>query len=93
MAKQTLNLTVTYPAAGKPFQDKGASRDETLASLKARVLKAFGLIEGEDGGNQVTYVLFKGRERLTDMSVSLGALAGEAKALSLKLVQQIVQGA
>lgn len=92
MAKQTLNVTVTYPAAGKPFQDKHAVPTETLASLRARVLKYFGLKDGEEGGNQVTYVLFKGKERYEDLSVTLQVLAGEAGALSLKLSQQIVQG-
>jgi hypothetical protein len=93
MAKQSLHVTVTYPAAGKPFQDKDVSPTETLAWLKARVLEFFRLTEGEEGGNQVLYVLFKGKDRLEDPSVTLQILAGEAGALSLKLSQQIVQGA
>lgn len=92
MAKTTLNVTVTYPAAGKPFQDKSASPAETVGSLKARVLTKFGLKEGEESGNQVSYVLVRGKERLEDLTVTLAALAGEAGALSLKLSQQIVQG-
>lgn len=92
MAKQTLNVTVTYPAAGKPFQDKKADPDETLASLKVRVLAKFGLQEGDEGANQITYILFKGKDRLEDLSVTLKHLAGSAAALSLKLGQQIVQG-
>ena len=92
MGKEMLNVTVTYPAAGKPFHGD-ADPSETLASLKARVLTAFGLTEGDDSGNQVTYVLYKGKERLDDLSVSLGVLAGNAHALALKLSQQIVQGA
>ncbi len=92
MAKTTLNVTVTYPAAGKPFQDKSTSPAETLGSLKVRVLAKFGLKEGEEGGNQVTYVLMQRKDRLEEMSVTLGVLAGDANALSLKLSQQIVQG-
>lgn len=92
MAKTSLNVTVTYPAAGKPFQDKAAAASETFGALKARVLTKFGLKEGEEGGNQVTYILMKGRDRLEDLSATLGALAGDANALSLKLSQQIVQG-
>ncbi|MGF7054764.1 hypothetical protein GGC47_003968 [Bosea sp. OAE752] len=92
MAK-TLNVTVTYPAAGKPFQDKKADPSETLASLKARVLAKFGLEEGDEGGSQVTYILFKGKDRLEDLSLALQQVAGNAAALSLKLSQQIVQGA
>ncbi|TPN82550.1 hypothetical protein FJ987_15720 [Mesorhizobium sp. CU2] len=92
MAKTTLNVTVVYPAAGRPFHDHDASATETLLSLWNRVLSAFGLKEGEENGNQVTYPLFKGKDRLTDMSVTLGAIAGNAGALSLQLSQQIVQG-
>ena len=92
MAKTTLNVTVTYPATGKPFQDKSASAAETLGSLKTRVLTKFGLKEGEESGNQVSYVLMRGKERLEDLTVTLAALAGAASALSLKLSQQIVQG-
>lgn len=92
MVKQTLNVTVTYPAAGKPFHDKDAAPNETLASLKARVLVKFGLKEGEEDGNQVIYVLFKGKERLENLSVTLQVLAGDAHTLALKLSQQIVQG-
>lgn len=92
MAKTTLNVTVTYPAAGKPFQDKSAAPTETLGSLKARVLTKFDLKEGEEGGNQVSYVLMLRKDRLEDLSVTIGSLAGEAGALSLKLSQQIIQG-
>src|SRR5262249_22239182 len=93
MTNETLNVTVTYPAVGKPFHDPNANRGETLQSLKGRVLTAFGLKEGDEGGNQVTYVFFKGKDRLDDLSVTLGTLAGNAQALALKLSQQIVQGA
>ncbi|RUX21596.1 hypothetical protein EOA27_05675 [Mesorhizobium sp. M2A.F.Ca.ET.037.01.1.1] len=92
MANHTINVTVTYPASGKPFHDKEAAPTETLASLKARVLTFFGLKEGEDGGNQVTYVFFKNKDRLEDLAVTLQAIAGEAHGLSLKLSQHVEQG-
>lgn len=92
MAKDVLNVTVTYPAAQTPFHDHEASPSETLGSLKARVLTAFGLKEGSDGDVIVTYVFFLKKEKLLDLDVTLGALAGNAKALSLKLSQQIEQG-
>lgn len=91
MTTKHINVTVTYPAAGEPFHDHNASPEETLASLKVRVLNYFDLHEGDQGGNQVTYDFFKGKERLTDLSVTLGHLAAAA-ALALKLSQQIVQG-
>jgi hypothetical protein len=93
MAHLSLNVTVTYPAAGQPFHEKEGPASETLGSLKARVLDFFGLSEGEEGGQRISYFLFKGKVKLTDLSVTLGSLAGDADALHLKLVQHIEQGA
>jgi hypothetical protein len=89
----TLNVTVRYAAAPKPFHDHEASRQETLQALKARVLDNFGLSDGQStpDGNSITYKLY-GKTELTDMSVTLGALAGHASALELKLSQHIQQG-
>lgn len=91
MAKH-LDLKVTYPAAGEPFHQKDAPSDETLGALKPMVLNFFGLKEGEQGGQQIDYVFFKGKDRLTDLSVTLGALAEGTNSLALKLSQQIIQG-
>lgn len=90
----TLNVTVRYAAAPKPFQDHDATRQESLQGLKTRVLAAFGLAEGQStpDGNSVTYKLYDGKTELTDMSATLGALAGQARALELKLSQHIQQG-
>lgn len=90
----TLNVTVRYAAAPKPFQDHDATRQETLQGLKTRVLAAFGLSEGQStpDGNSITYKLYHGKTELTDMSATLGALAGQAHALELKLSQHIQQG-
>lgn len=90
----TLNVTVRYAAAPKPFHDHDATRHETLEALKARVLAAFGLSDGQStpDGNTVTYKLYHGKTELTDMSATLGALAGQAHALALKLSQHIQQG-
>ena len=79
MAKH-LDLKVTYPAAGESFHEKDAPSDETLGALKPKVLKFFGLEEGEQGGQQITYVFFKGKDRLNDLSITLGALpAGSSR--------------
>ena len=90
----TLNVTVRYAAAPKPFQDHDALGTETLAHLKARVLDAFGLTEGESSpdGNSISYKLYHGKTELTDMSVTLDAVAGNARALELKLSQYVQQG-
>ena len=89
-----LNLTVTYPAASEPFHDKDASPAEVLGSLKERVLAAFGLVEGPspDGQTVTTFTLYRGKDPLEDLSVTLGTVAGHAHALALKLSQQITQG-
>lgn len=90
----TLNVTVRYAAAPKPFHDHVARRQETLHALKARVLDTFGLSDGQStpDGNTITYKLYHGKTELTDTGVTLGALAGQAHALELKLSQHIQQG-
>jgi hypothetical protein len=90
----TLNeVTVTYPAACKPFEEKDAARSETIATLKAAVLKAFGLSEGTSpDGTTTTYRLYHGKQPLEDLNQTLGTVAGNADALHLKLAQQITQG-
>lgn len=90
----TLNVTVRYAAAPRPFQDPTANRTETLAVFKLRVLAAFGLTEGaQPDGNQVQYQLFHQRQELVDLSKTLGDIAGPAHALELKLAQVVTQGA
>jgi hypothetical protein len=92
-AATTIQVIVHYIAAEQPFKEDAAP-GETVGQLKARVLAAFGLSEGQDGGgNTVTYTLFHGKTPLETPSQTLGDIAGPAHALSLKLVQQITQGA
>ena len=92
--KDTINVTVRYAAAVKPFHDKGASREETVLSLRARVLSAFGLTDGESTpeGNTITYKLYHEKTELADLSRTLGEVAGKAGALALKLSQFVQQG-
>ena len=81
-------VTVTYPAARKPFEESDVPRAETVGTLKAAVLKAFGLTEGTSpDGTTTTYRLYHGKQPLDDLSQTLGAVAGEAAALHLKLAQ------
>jgi hypothetical protein len=88
-----LNVTVTYPAAERPYQEHEATPSETLTVLKPKVLAYFHLTEGTGEGGTVTYVFYLGKEKLTDLTVTIGSLAGHASALTLKLSQQIEQGA
>lgn len=87
-----LEVTVRYPAAAKPFVDPSADPQETLASLKARVLEAFHLKETQDPNQSILYFLYHDDEKLEDLSQTLGRIAGDKHALKLKLVQQIIQG-
>lgn len=90
--RKEISLTVRYAATAKPFRDNNAAVDETVAQLKRRVLRAFGL----NANGDVTYSLFHGRTMLEDESITLGQLeAGQGDAdreLQLKLAQQITQG-
>jgi hypothetical protein len=89
----TLNITVTYPAARRPFEQRDASRSETVGTLKSAVLKAFGLTEGTSpDGTTTTYRLYHGKQPLDDLGQALGSIAGQADALHLKLAQEITQG-
>lgn len=92
--KDTINVTVRYAAAPKPFHDNDADRTETLSSLRSRVLEMFGLIDGEatPEGNLITYKLYHEKAELTDLSRTLADVAGQAGALPLKLSQFIQQG-
>ena len=88
-----LQVTVRYAAAIEPFHDKDANAGETLASLKARVLVAFGLTEGAPTeGGTFTYKLFHNKDELTDLSRTIGSVGGHASAVVLKLSQEVKQG-
>jgi hypothetical protein len=81
-------LHVRYLAAHRPFVDDGASRNETLASLKPRVLDFFKL--SEESGKTYTFML--GDKALTNLSTTLGELAEGKNELKLDLDEQYEQG-
>lgn len=90
---KTLNVTVTYVAAKEPFKQKDVTRSETVNTLKAEVLKAFGLVEGPGtDGKTFTYTLFHGKTPLENLNQTLGDVAGDKHELELKLTQQVTQG-
>ncbi len=89
---QKLQVVVHYMAAGEPFKDD-VDPNETVGQLKARVLAAFGLTEGQNpAGSVATYTLYHDKMPLENMSQTLGSIAGDKKVLQLKLSQQITQG-
>ena len=89
-----VNVTVRYAAASRPFHDHAAQRSETLLSLMARVLTAFGLSDGAatGDGSTIAYLLYDHRSKLTDLSATLGSVAGHHDAVELKLSQHVQQG-
>jgi hypothetical protein len=88
----TLKVVVKFVAATKPFENNHASRTETVGQLKARVLTAFGLSEGQQGSQTFTYTLYHGKVPLDNLSETLGQVAGQEHTLELKLNQQVTQG-
>ena len=88
-----VHVVVHYVAAEQPFQDQNAERSETVGSLMARVLAAFGLTAGnQPDGNIATYTFYHAKNPAENMGQTLGELAGDHPVLQLKLSQQIVQG-
>lgn len=90
--KNEVKVTVNYPAAKRPFEQDHASPSETLATLKAAVLTAFGLTEGQVNGSTYTYTLYRDKTPLENLSETIGQLVGNAATLVLKLSQQVTQG-
>jgi hypothetical protein len=91
--KEFLEVKVHYPAATHPFIEHKASHLETVGTLKAKALEAFGLHEGgAPDGSTVTYTLYFHKQALEDANQTLGSLAGDDAEMTFKLAQQIVQG-
>lgn len=88
-----LHVVVHYAAASMPFKDNEADHNETVGQLKSRVLKVFGLSEGQTPeGNTATYTLYHDKIPLENLNQTLGAVAGDKKVLQLNLSQQLTQG-
>jgi hypothetical protein len=91
--ESTLDIVVVYPAARDDLKQTGVSRSETLGELKVRVLIAFELTEGKGPDGTITsFVFYHHKEKLEDLTRTLGQIAGHEDILHLKLAQQIVYG-
>jgi len=60
--------------------------------MKALVLAAFGLTEGQVDGSTYTYTLYHDKTPLENLNQTIGQLIGNAATLTLKLSQQVTQG-
>jgi hypothetical protein len=83
-----IKVKARYAASPTPFENDEVPATQTLATLKAAILAAFNLTEGSGQ----TYVLYHGRDELTDLTRTVGDVAGNAAALELKLSQTVTQG-
>jgi hypothetical protein len=93
MPDETLKVIVHYIAAAKPYEQGHAGRQETVGTLKSKVLDAFGLKEGQHSdGNTYTYTLYDHKTPLENLQETLGRVAGDRHTLELKLSQQVTQG-
>jgi len=90
--EDVIRVVVHYVGAGKPFEAEYAPTTQ-LSKVKQDALGAFGLLEGGTSeGNSVVYLVYSQQDRLDDLTVTVGQLAGHQKVLQLKLTQQITQG-
>jgi hypothetical protein len=93
MNEGTLEVVVHYAAAAKPYKQDHTNRHETVGTLKANVLNAFGLTEGQHAdGNTYSYTLYHHKTPLENLDETLGKVAGDKHTLELKLSQQVTQG-
>jgi hypothetical protein len=89
---QTVDVRVRYLGARRPFEDPNAPAKETLAELKPRVLDFFKLKEGPVDGGIKVYVFAMDGVVLTDLNVTLGALAKGHHEVKLDLLERFEQG-
>jgi hypothetical protein len=83
-----IQVLVHYMAASKPFKTD-ADPATTVGQIKTEVLKAFGLTQ--DGSK--VYKLYYHKTELTNLSQTVGEIAGREGALNLNLEEVLVQGA
>src|SRR5258708_4585093 len=70
-----LEVVVHYIAAEHPLKEEAVA-DETVGQLKTRVLKAFGLAEGQTpDGNTVIYILYHHKAPLENPNQPLAEVA------------------
>ena len=87
-----IQVHVRYAAKGKPYGDKHEPA-ETLAQVKPKVLNFFTLKEGPvEGGGEKTYFFVLDGQEQTDLSQTLGALAGDKHEIKFNLVERLTQG-
>jgi hypothetical protein len=90
---EQIKVEVRYPAAEEPFKAEFAA-NTPLADVRSAAMTAFGLTEGQlPDGSTVTYPLYFHKERLDDLTQTLGQVVpGDARDAEFRLAQQVTQG-
>lgn len=92
-SRKDLHVQVTYASAAKRYIDPHVAPASTVGTLKAAVLKFFGLTEGtRPDGSVATYTLYFGKRALEDLNQKVGTIDSREKKLEMKLGEQITQG-
>lgn len=81
-----IKVTVTFPLAGKPYQDE-VDPGTTAGAVRAAAMSGFGVVE--DPG--LLFFLVHASDRVDD-GTTIGEIAGHAAAVKFTLTRQIVQG-
>jgi hypothetical protein len=82
----TIKVTVTFPLAGKPYDDE-VEPSTTVGAVRAAAMSGFGVVE--DPG--LLFYLVHASDRVDD-ATTVGEVAGHAAAVKFTLTRQIVQG-
>ncbi|HYT81131.1 MAG TPA: hypothetical protein VEQ37_18125 [Actinomycetota bacterium] len=92
VATEEVEVGVTYAGAEGPFK-RAYAAEVQVQQVKADVLEAFGLAETiDEAGNQTLYFLYRGGDKITDLSQTVGDLADHRKHLQLRLVREVIAG-
>lgn len=88
----TIVVSVRYITSRKRFVEPQAQPEESLATLKIRVLDFFELAEGGVEGGTKTYQLALDGIVQTNLGATLGSLADGKHELKLDLIELFEQG-
>jgi hypothetical protein len=84
---ETVRVVVSYAAAVRPYKAEVVD-NTTIGQVKTAALDAFKLQET----STKTFKLFHGKTELSNLSQTVGQVAGGHQELALKLEEVIIQG-
>jgi hypothetical protein len=85
-------VVVSFAGGRKgPFQHDYAG-STTVNVVRADAMQHFGVADSSDGSGQVVYRLYRGGEKVEDLSVTVDGLRAGEGALALRLVREVTAG-